>query len=113
MACLDEVLREQPGPAAELPNETATREGGFEDVQDPGCDPFRVEREPFVMDARQIRSVVRRDRHATVIVAQRTVAAPVASHPAPASRGALLGRATKPVPSAVRNVLGTVGGPGR
>ena len=65
MACLDEVLREQPGSTTELQDEPGPLQDGLKDRQNPGCHRIRVEPEPFVMDARQIRSVVRRGRHTT------------------------------------------------
>jgi hypothetical protein len=59
MAGVDEMLRQQPAPTAELDDEALARTNGLEQREDARRAVFSMEGEPLVMDPRQIGAVVR------------------------------------------------------
>src|SRR5512132_2091198 len=59
MTGVDEMLRQQPAPTAELDDEAAARTDGLEQREDARRAVFGMEGEPLVMDPRQVGAVVR------------------------------------------------------
>ena len=73
---VDQVAGEQAAATAELDDEAMGQPDRFEQLQDPGCAGRRVEREPRVVDEREVAPVVRlRKAHARANASARATAA--------------------------------------